>query len=244
MTKRSAPLYGYDFGNKRQYRRNVYAGLRKTFSPSDTAFHLLMPSSEGDEIENALAAGFQEDHLIIVDKNPAIVAVLKRSYPKAIAYGIDLLDVPTRLLSERQHIDSANLDLCSCISEDVMRILLRFADSKSWCNELHIAVTILRGREQPKYWNLIQELGPKFVIEPLDERGPGLITEALTTADMGRLCLIWSALQADGRTTPILHRTDTYKSQKSTLLWSAWTLIEKPPQIEILTKDQFYAKFR
>ena len=88
---RTAPVEGYDFGRKRNYRRNIYAGLKKTFPPHEarSAIHLLMPSKEGAEITNALDAGFQERNLIIVDRSPQIVAVLKRTYKEATAYGIE-----------------------------------------------------------------------------------------------------------------------------------------------------------
>lgn len=237
MPGRKAPEGGYDFSRKRHYRRNVYAGFKKTFTPSVARemTHLLMPSKEGAEIENALQAGFSERNLIIVDRSPAIVAVLKRTYKEATAYGIDLLDTPARLAKEGRVLDSANLDMCSCICDNVIKIAFRFASFNIWDKELAIAITIQRGREMPDWTERIDSCGPRFQLQPMTTgfglqgaNSTGMIDPRLTTRDRGRLAMLWSALQGDGKAVPIMHRAEIYKSAKNTtMLWSAWTLINQ-----------------
>lgn len=49
--------------------------------PKSEASVFLMPSSEGDEVDVCLSHGFRERNLTVCDRNPAIVAHLKRRYP-------------------------------------------------------------------------------------------------------------------------------------------------------------------
>jgi hypothetical protein len=231
VADRRAPANGYDFGAKRQYRRDVYAGFKRRLNGHvGSAKHLLMPSIEGDEIEAALAAGYREENLYIVDRNPAIVATLKRRYKKATAYGIDLLDVPARLEREGVVLTSANLDLCSCVTGDVVRVLYRFARMSAQCTDLCLCVTVLRGRERGDWWGKITDTGPRMQIVRVYEGGT--LDPRLTESDMGRLAMIWAPLhgsdwQGKPKAIPVLHRASFYRSHKSTMLWSAWTL-EKP----------------
>ncbi len=114
MTQRSAPDGGYDFGNKRQYRRTVWRQIVNFCKGQVNDKHvLLMPSSESDEIELALDLGFRQEHLHIVDDNAAIVATHKRMrYPRIHTYGVDTNHVAQRIMDKGIHLTAAHFDWC------------------------------------------------------------------------------------------------------------------------------------
>lgn len=125
---RIAPKGGYDFSKKRDYRRKVWATFRDRIKESGNSVArshaLLMPSLEGDEIEVALNAGFREENLHIVDWEPAIVATLKRRYPKIHTYGVSVTRAFKRLAAEGIRLTCANLDFCGPISRPFAHELL------------------------------------------------------------------------------------------------------------------------
>jgi hypothetical protein len=146
MADRRGPKSGYEFGNKKQYRRNIWATFAHYVERPSYARALLMPSIEGAEIEVATQRGFQPQNLCAVDMNPAIVATLKRRYPRIRTAGVDIGRAGERLGSEGWRIDVANLDLTGCISSDLLDGLIRFMSTGVMETGL-VAVTVLRGRE-------------------------------------------------------------------------------------------------
>jgi hypothetical protein len=128
---RRAPRGGYDFARKRDYRRKVWATFRDTLKRQGvavaTAHALLMPSLEGDEIEVAIDAGFREAHLHVVDNEPAIVATLKRRYPKINTYGVEAHRAFERLAKDGVTLRCANLDFCGTFSGPFVRELSQIA---------------------------------------------------------------------------------------------------------------------
>jgi hypothetical protein len=145
---RSAPTHGYDFGNKRQYRRDVWATARKWAGPERSSLNvLLMPSSEGDEVDVALRAGFREERLFLVDRNPAIAAHMKRRYPRARCLGVDVDRAATRLAREGVRIQVANLDLCSP-ADWASSIASSVVSSGAIDEAALVFVTYLKGRER------------------------------------------------------------------------------------------------
>lgn len=144
--KRRAPKDGYDFGNKRQYRRDVWRFFQKHCPvPRAHAQALLMPSAEGDEIEVALNNGFREENLHVVDANPAIVATLKRRYRKISTYGCDVASVflNGRIASHVLHV--ANLDLTGTLGPAWFETCFHVA--RSLAPHGLIAATYLKGRD-------------------------------------------------------------------------------------------------
>jgi hypothetical protein len=148
MIKRRGPKGGYDFPNKRHYRRIVWKGAADFLRHKRaTAQVLLLPSSEGDEIDVALSKGFKEYNLHIVDQNAAIVAVLKRRYPRANAYGVSVDRACERIAKLGIKLDFANFDMCSNI-ESVMNDLRAIAKIECFSNPNLISITVMRGRER------------------------------------------------------------------------------------------------
>jgi hypothetical protein len=104
----------------------------------------LLPSIEGDEIEVTLASGFLEKNLHVVDRNAAIVATLKRRYPRIQTYGVDVLTAVRRRIPKGT-LHLANLDLCAPLGHQWAAIAVVTASRLS--PEGVIAATYLRGRD-------------------------------------------------------------------------------------------------
>jgi hypothetical protein len=167
---RVAPDGGYDFSRKRDYRRRVWAtfrdGLKSAGVSVADAQAMLMPSLEGDEIEVALNAGFRERNLHVVDMEPAVVATLKRRYPKITTYGISASRAFERMACRGVSIQCANLDFCNNLSQPFWGELSSISLCGSYRgyykdgmfhpqghggvfgDECLVAVSMLRGRER------------------------------------------------------------------------------------------------
>jgi hypothetical protein len=171
--KRIAPEGGYDFGAKKHYRRDIWSTFRK-FTGTDThsARALLLPSLEGDEIDVALSKGFREENLHIVDRNPAIVATLKRRYPCINTYGVEIERAVRRFADEETcgygfageeqrdypTFDVANLDLCANVNARTAAGISAMASLGVFDGAM-VSVTMLRGREKPSLFAGIEKRG-------------------------------------------------------------------------------------
>lgn len=157
---RISPDSGYDFGNKRQYRRDIWAEFRRRCDNSVAESHcILMPSSEGDEIEVALNNGFHMGNLHVIDRNPAIVARLKRRYPQINTYGVSASDACWRIKKSDIMISCANFDFCYSVGRPLVFELLSIAMTGIFTLDASIAVTLLRGREKSPCLPVINRLG-------------------------------------------------------------------------------------
>jgi hypothetical protein len=149
QSKRQAPSTGYNFGNKRQYRRKVWkeaATFLRGHRP--TAQVMLMPSSEGAEIEVAERNGFKQSNMHVVDRNPAIVAHLKRKFPYINTYGVDVVRALRRMGDKGIVLNFANLDLCQTMG-GVTPVLQEIGDMyEPFADKNLVFVTIQRGRER------------------------------------------------------------------------------------------------
>lgn len=197
---RSAPASGYDFGNKRQYRRAVWAALgRATVKPMADCRSLVMPSSEAKEIDVALDAGIREYNLVIVDRNPAIVARVKRRFPRCTALGVELDIAAQRLRKRGEVVDIANFDLCGYLDFTQFSVLSRAAH---FClaSMSAVAATWIRGRERGLFWELIKGGDPqssRMNIVALALRSPFAAMLLADEARAGRRT--WAALRPSAR---------------------------------------------
>ena len=228
MADRSAPESGYVGGNKRHYRRIVWNTFAETCPvPRAEAKALLMPSLEGDEIDIALSKGFRERNIYIVDRNPAIVAVLKRRYPLVTAIGLPLSRIRERIPPNTIHV--ANFDLCGCVSDTLSRTLNRAA--KILADESIVAVTTLRGRE-PDLTAIKELVAAHDVVYSTDNKSDG---------DVARIISVEAALTYGDRFyhTPLRHHIYKSVSNHSTMLvcisWLVETRIMTPP-----TEQEFH----
>lgn len=216
MSNRIAPDGGYTFGQKRQYRRDVWAAFKRVcWVPRAEAQCLLMPSSEGKEIDVALACGFREEHLHVVDRNPAIVAHLKRRYPKLQTYGTDLKAAGWRIADKGIRLHLANLDLCGCVGPTHFEEICYFCQSGALANGASVAVTALRGREQNA--NDLRDRGSRALQVVLSGEG---MPPWMTDMDRGRVSEIVSAIRMAFGARAWIRQAGRYMSASGqTMLW-------------------------
>ncbi|MBU8921726.1 MAG: hypothetical protein KOO63_07890 [Bacteroidales bacterium] len=155
---RRAPKGGYNFPNKRQYRRDVWNGFRTFISSEIKNTHaLLMPSEEGTEIGVALKSGVWRKNLHAVDKDPSFMQSYREKYgPSVHTYGMDVVKACEEIAKQGYKLGVANLDLCSPYGTKSIRVLSEVATLPCWEDKAVIAVTALRGRERIKHTQIYQ----------------------------------------------------------------------------------------
>lgn len=219
---RSAPNVGYRGDRKNRWRREVWNAFTRYSRGSGEV--VLMPSIEGDEIEMAKDKGFVTSRMHIIDKNPAIVATLKRRYANINTYGVTV----GRAFTDRINVEiqCANLDFCGCLGKPLLDELEQVYTSNVWGEQSCVAVTMLRGRESCGVFGV---LGYKTsATEPFQKQ---LMNQApiqheadwsiLTPVDRNRLEMVGVWLGAK-----MIVRAGTYLSTNNnhTMLWAVFSL--------------------
>jgi hypothetical protein len=238
MPNRTAPEGGYEFGRKRHYRREIWASFRRWAGPARSEANcLLMPSSEGTEIEVALQNGFREENLHVVDRNPAIVAHLKRRFPRIHTYGVELSKAAQRI-ADKCSIDFANFDLCGNVGRPLLRTLqdAEICLAKPWQEAGRgaiVAATCLRGREQAQATRMLALLSAKEGALPglaeLDKQrliAMGIALSYLPLDDRGGL---FCSTDCDEELSTIacLLKSGSYRSStRQTMLWGMYHIRE------------------
>lgn len=251
MVDRRGPSDGYDFGPKRQYRRAIYSQIRRSFSGhlSDKVCAML-PSIEGHEIDAALRAGFRERNICIIDDNPAIVATLKRKYPRVRSYGVSAERAARRIKEDVGSIDFLNLDLCGPIGDPLWRTLRAWIDADVFNprRSSYMAVSVLRGRERGEYKEptrvgiaVCDGANDAVVRNERDYVRLSKISAELSGIgheNVGRLVDPRKVLS--GRYEAYLVRNDVYDScaGNQTMMWGIWKLHRRP-----CLCDECYATF-
>lgn len=234
MRGRRAPSSGYDFGQKRQYRRSVWATFRRVLSSNGRSVAgdqaLLLPSSEASEIDVALANGFRERNLHVVDRNPAIIAHVKRRYPRVNSYGCSIGDIGERLVKKGVRLRCANLDLCSQVSTALCDEVGAFV--RSGCMEERfamLAVTTLRGREQRDFSDQINNaLNVEAQSKLREFMRPKQAMASLSDNDVQRLLMLKYSATTNEQAAEI-YRAEKYRSTagNQTMLWAVFVLMSK-----------------
>lgn len=143
-----APRGGYTSGEKARYRNSIWSVFRdecQAFVRDAQA--LLLPSSEGTEIEVALAHGFREENLFAVDWDLRVVLSLQERFPKIHVYGVPLAQALHEMAMQRVRLDVANFDLCGPVGDELLPTLRYAAGAGVLAPGALLAVTVLRGRE-------------------------------------------------------------------------------------------------
>lgn len=246
---RIAPDAGYDFAAKKHYRRNVWAAFRRAYRGhmADKVF-ALMPSIEGAEIDVALQNGARESNLIIIDKNPAIVATLKRRYPKVTAYGVTAERAAERIANDFGEIHGVNLDLCGGADRPLFKTIAAWVNAGVLADESAVAITVLRGRESRGTFGTPTQVSAHYVaghqnhvrLESRDSLRLSWIASALSGFDRR-----WVGKRMPStvyRAAPYLvvnAKADTYKSAagSQTMLYSIWGMHKQPCLCDVCVID-------
>jgi len=194
-SQRSAPDGGYTFGNKAQYRRDVWAKFRKAFGGQvATKQAALMPSIEGHEIEVALRNGFRQHNLHVVDKNPAIVATLKRRFPYIQTYGVTASKAVARMRQRGIKLDCANWDFCMpLLRKENAREIEQCLHPSAYADRNVVSITVLKGRDDPNMYALMKAQ----YLACLEQGAPAMgdnLEDALRTHTIGILARYQSVI--------------------------------------------------
>ncbi len=151
MSRKGSPKDGYNFGNKRQYRRTLWNFVDRCFpdKPNSKRKVMILDTSEAGECKFLITQkGYRPENINVVNRNPAELALLTKRLKDEGIFGInthkgDAFEILDKLVDS---IDVVNLDLTGPIKSKLSNELeaIRLHD------ELFISVTILRGRESRK----------------------------------------------------------------------------------------------
>ncbi len=240
MSKRRGPEEGYQFGRKKQYRRHLWGAIAEHCRvPLEKAQVALMPSLEGAEIDEALKRGVRQENLHIIDMNPAIVATLKRRYPRVNSYGVIFWKAMERIKEKGITLDVVNADLCGPVTTAPW-FMSRDAIVDVIGDGSVVAMTALRGRERGalvlEIWDwpeMMEDLSPVPLCRGDFDFGAlwqdvAVGGARLSKGDMGRLrWMIPSTLLEWAVVRPL--RCGVYKSTagSQTMLWGLYGLTDQ-----------------
>lgn len=243
----------YGTASKREWRTTFWASVRLASEDSDSPINmpsvhvLMLPALNGNEVECALNSGIRAEHIHVVDKNPAVVATLKRRFPRINTYGVELDVAVQRMAKDGVRITVASLDLCSNISQKTRTLLTSIFSADCWApSRLLVGVTLLRGRENQAFMRTLRRHAvpnPRHDIETAhlskilyqacrggtDERIISRMVgrmELITTDDIMRLREIAETLiggkLGGPMPGPLFLFGGIYRNSLSTMLWSLW----------------------
>lgn len=144
------PESGYRFGNKAQYRRELWKFADRCFIdiPTRNRKVLILETSEGEEARFLVEQkGYDSRNIHAVNRNPAELAWMTRRLRDD--YGItgihthagEAFEILTELIGD---LDAVNLDLTAPVSKRLKEQL----ESIKVHDRLFLSITVLRGREQ------------------------------------------------------------------------------------------------
>ena len=227
---RSAPSAGYDFGNKRQYRRDIWCEAAEFCAHKKNDAHvLLMPSSEGDEIEVAEQYGFKRRNMHVVDKNPAILAHLTRRYPgiNTSGYGCDVMEALSKIAERGIKLSVANFDLCShVVGAEPLLEEVRKVRRDAFVDHCLIFATVMRGRESLGGKGSFQYVAQNESCVSWFESLAGL---SVVPNQLNKLCSVEDRLRAGMMISALINAHERffvlpkapkiYKSERVTMMW-------------------------
>lgn len=143
----------YDFGNKRQYRRNIYAfANRYCDKPIKERKVFYIDTKEGEETYFLLARGYRPENLYVANNNPAEVAQLTKNLKKDFGirvntYGIEAGMAFCKVSDQKVYIDIYNLDYTCTITNRELEDDLYMLGAHILSGKHIVCVNSLRGRE-------------------------------------------------------------------------------------------------
>lgn len=230
--QRHAPRGGYDSHVKDDYRVGVWSAFRDgCVHPPGRAQALLMPSIEGTEIAVALAHGFREEHLHVVDRNPRIAEALHVAFPKIRIYPMPLIEAIREMCGCGVRLDVANFDLCGPVGQELLTTL-RYTAASGVLTDGLLAITVLRGRDHSWALQNVRNLehDDGAFRRRLSKRGFRL--PMYGAVDCYRLVSAQLALSTFCIAPELQPAGGIYTSAPQSLLWMMYrlTLVEPTPQ--------------
>lgn len=230
-----APKGGYNFAEKRQYRRYVWNTIAGTpFIDPKRARVMLMPSLEGDEIDVAKAKGFRVSNMHVVDASPAVIATLRRrDYGAFTGYGRLAADACRHAATQGVKLNAANFDFTGCVG-GVSDQIAGITESGVFGGDCVIGVTVQRGREVASDFTGVCRWGaycssPEWR-QTLAGRHIGIQPNE---ADLGRMSVVLAELELGLNCRGCVVKSGAYKSNRVTMLWMVAAFQRKygPPTV-------------
>ncbi len=155
---RTAPKAGYATDAKAEYRRAVWKCLAKAIPALGEGKVVILPSSEGIEIDVALGHGVPAENILCVDRSPAVIATSKwrKTHPSLSFHGVEIARLPQKL--EAKSVKVANLDLCGMVSGETIRQIRDFVQGAQMADGFTVAITVAKGREDSGLVALLDSL--------------------------------------------------------------------------------------
>jgi hypothetical protein len=155
----------YDFGNKRHYRRNIYAFVDRHCDKTVKERKVLyIDTKEGGETLFLLNKGYRPENLYVANTNPGEVAQLTKNLKKDFGvrvntFGIEMGDALARLGDKGVYIDVYNFDYTCNVSSPTVEQDLYILAAHVLIDKHIVCVNVLRGREKNffkkyKHWNM------------------------------------------------------------------------------------------
>jgi hypothetical protein len=148
----------YDFGNKRQYRRDVWAFVdRNCNKPIKERKVMYIDTKEGGETLFLLNKGYRPENLFVANNNPAQVAQLTKNLKRDCkvevnTYGIDVGMAMCKVSDEGHYIDAYNLDYMCTVSNSELYDDLYMLGNYILKDKHIVIVNTLRGRERKGFF--------------------------------------------------------------------------------------------
>lgn len=149
---RGKPETGYDFGNKKQYRRTIWNHADECMiKPRSKRRVLIIETSECEEVLFLVSKGYRPENIHAVNRKAAELAWMTRrlrDHHGIVGVHTHAIDVFDLLEKESliDQLDAINLDLTGPVSRTLMVRLM----SLKLHDEMFVSVTVLRGREYPE----------------------------------------------------------------------------------------------
>lgn len=150
----AGPSTGYNFGNKRQYRRNVWRFIDDNLIgvPIKDRKVLIIDTKDGLETRFLIQRGYRPSNLYVVNKNPAEVAWLTRRLREdglqpVNTYGVDVFEAAASIAKSGVKLNAIQLDLCGSETDGLLYKLGDLAVNEVTSSGAVVTLTVLRGRD-------------------------------------------------------------------------------------------------
>jgi hypothetical protein len=209
-----------------------------------------MPGLNGEEVNVATGRGFSQANLCAVDRNPAVVATLKKRFPLLRTYGVDAGRAAERIAAQGLKVQYAHLDFCSPVGLNATKELAAIGGSGCLDHLALVAINSLRGRERDglvanwrsgiettadqlgetfRPWHARPAPHPFFAAKGTDEARLSVLATALAGVLIGRNAY-GQPVSIRSRYVPFPIRFGIYQSNAGTqtMLWAIYQVHAQP----------------
>lgn len=230
------PATGYDFGNKKAYRRTLWNLVDTALhfkKPQSTRKVLILDTSDAEETLFLIARGYRPENITVVNRNAAELAWLTRRLHDRGINGVKTIAKDVfEVVGNNPTFDAINLDLTSPMN---IR-LAEFLRGMSIVDEIVIAVSVLRGREtdvivrelykcsrEPEFTTVEQRAQREAWFQLMRSCDMSNIFGPLSDSDFMRLTILLAAQKPHQKEAgPLLRAWGRYRSSagSQTMMWT------------------------